>query len=223
MIPPLTPRVYLGLFADGTCIYATNRKEAYVLRKLQRGLNSLESRCERWNIKINEDKTQAICFCHRRRPAEAHLTLNGRNIPFVNQVKYLGVIVDKRITWRFHIEMIEAKAVRTFIRVHSLFRSERLSVNIKLTLHKALIRSVMTLAPPGNLRQTPTFWNCSEYKTRFSAPLEILQDAHWSAICTRLSTFLMNRTVQTTSRSHTLLWEYSCSRHRTRRSQAQKI
>jgi hypothetical protein len=44
--------------------------------------------------------------------------------------------------------MIEAKAFRTFIRVYSLFKSERLSTNIKLTLHKALIRSVMTYASP---------------------------------------------------------------------------
>jgi hypothetical protein len=45
--------------------------------------------------------------------------------------------------------MIEAKAFRTFIREYSLFRSERLSTNIKLTLHKALIRSVMTYASPA--------------------------------------------------------------------------
>jgi hypothetical protein len=40
--------------------------------------------------------------------------------------------------------MIEAKAFRTFIRIYSLFKSKRLSANLKLTLHKALIRSVMT-------------------------------------------------------------------------------
>jgi hypothetical protein len=34
----------------------------------------------------------------------------------------------------------------TYIRVDSLFRSERLSSNIKLALHTALIRSVMTYA-----------------------------------------------------------------------------
>jgi hypothetical protein len=34
----------------------------------------------------------------------------GRNIPFVNSVKYLGVIFDKKVTWRSHIGMIEAKA-----------------------------------------------------------------------------------------------------------------
>jgi hypothetical protein len=45
--------------------------------------------------------------------------------------------------------MIEAKAFRTFIRVYSLFKSERLSINIKLIFHKALIRSVMTYASPA--------------------------------------------------------------------------
>jgi hypothetical protein len=47
--------------------------------------------------------------------------LNGRNIPFVNNVKYLGVIFDKRMTWRLHIEKIEAKAFRTFIRFVGAF------------------------------------------------------------------------------------------------------
>jgi hypothetical protein len=80
---------------------------------------------------------------------EAHHTLNGRNNTFVNHVKYLGVIFDKRITWRMHIEMIEAKAFRTFISIISLYKSERLSANFKLTVHKALIRSVMTYAFPA--------------------------------------------------------------------------
>jgi hypothetical protein len=75
--------------------------------------------------------------------------LNGRNIPFVNSVKYLGVIFDERITWRLHVERIEAKAFRTFIRLYSLFKSQRLNANIKLTIMKALIRSVMTYACPA--------------------------------------------------------------------------
>jgi hypothetical protein len=58
----------------------------------------------------NEEKTQAIYFTHRNRPPDSPLTLNGRNIPFVNSVKYLGVIFYKRMTWRLHIEMTEAKA-----------------------------------------------------------------------------------------------------------------
>jgi hypothetical protein len=93
-----TPGSYVRLFVDDTYLYATDHKEGYVLRKLQRGLSAIETWCERWNIKINQDKTQAIYFSHRLRPSEAHLTLNGRNIPFHNHVRYLGVIFNKRIT-----------------------------------------------------------------------------------------------------------------------------
>jgi hypothetical protein len=61
------------------------------------------------------------------------LKLILRNIPFVNHVKYLGVIFDKRITCRLDIEMIETKAFGTYIRIYSLFKNESLSANIKIS------------------------------------------------------------------------------------------
>jgi hypothetical protein len=45
--------------------------------------------------------------------------------------------------------MIEAKALETSIRIYSLFESELLSANIKLTTQKALNLSVMTYACPA--------------------------------------------------------------------------
>jgi hypothetical protein len=45
--------------------------------------------------------------------------------------------------------MTEAKAFGTFIRMYSLFKSERLRASIKLTLYKALIKFVMTYAFPA--------------------------------------------------------------------------
>jgi hypothetical protein len=56
-------------------------------------------------------KTHVIDYFHRLRPPEAHLTVNGRNIPFVSHVKYLGVIFDKRL----NKGMTEAQAFRTFV------------------------------------------------------------------------------------------------------------
>jgi hypothetical protein len=85
----------------------------------------METWCESWNIKINEDKTQRIYFSRSRQPPETHLTLNEQNIPFVNNIKYLGVIFDKKVTWRLQIEMIDAKAFRTFIRIYTPFKRER--------------------------------------------------------------------------------------------------
>lgn len=47
-----------------------------------------------------------------------------------------------------HVQIMGAKAVRIFFRLYSFIRSELLSVYIKLTVHKTLIRSVMTYACP---------------------------------------------------------------------------
>jgi hypothetical protein len=44
--------------------------------------------------------------------------------------------------------MTEAKAFRTFTRIYCLLKSERLSADIKLTLHKVLITLEMTYACP---------------------------------------------------------------------------
>jgi hypothetical protein len=62
-------------------IYCTDCKEGYVLRTLHCSLTLMESWCERWNIKINEYKTQASYFSLRCRPVRAHLILNSQNIP----------------------------------------------------------------------------------------------------------------------------------------------
>jgi hypothetical protein len=47
-----------------------------------------------------------------------------------------------------HIRTKEAKAFREFVRTYSLFRSERLGTNIKLTFHSALVWSAMTYTCP---------------------------------------------------------------------------
>jgi hypothetical protein len=101
---PQTPDVYIDLFTDDICIYVRDRrkKSQRVSVLLRRGVSV---------------RTLVIYLPHRLRPLEAHLTLSGRNIPFANHVKYLGVIFDKRITWRLHTEMTEVKAFRTFIRI----------------------------------------------------------------------------------------------------------
>jgi hypothetical protein len=97
---------------------------------------------------INEGKTQAIYFSRRRRMPEDDLQLNGRNIPFVNSVKYLGAIFDRKMTWRLHIEKTAAKALGTYIRTYSIFESKHLSADIKLIVYRTLIRSIMNYACP---------------------------------------------------------------------------
>jgi hypothetical protein len=143
------PGTHLALFADDAYIYVTEKHERRVLCKLQRGLTAVISRCERWDIKINEGKTQAICFCRRHTVPDELLQLNEPDIPLVNNVRYFGVTFDSMMTWRRHIGRTVAKALCKYVRTYPIFKSGCLKRNIKFTVYTALIRSVMTYACPS--------------------------------------------------------------------------
>jgi hypothetical protein len=66
-------------------------------------------------------------------------------------VKYVGVIFDKKIHGDYiqNTKTIAAKTLRTFINIYPLLKSGRLSVGTKLTLYKAMLRSIMTDARPS--------------------------------------------------------------------------
>jgi hypothetical protein len=73
---PQATGVNLALFADDTCLYATERKEDWILRNLQRALHSMAAWRKRWNIKSNAERARAIYFFHQITPSKTTLTLN---------------------------------------------------------------------------------------------------------------------------------------------------
>jgi hypothetical protein len=186
----------------------------------------MDTSCERWNTKINEEKTPGIYFSRSPRPPESHLTSNGRDISFVNSVKYLGLIFDKKVIWRLHREMIKAKAFRTFIRIYSLLKSERLSTNIKLNLHKAVIRTIMTYACPAwEFAADNHLLKSQRLHNKVLRPIEnfprctSVRDLHMDFKLPYI--WLHNKIMQATSRSHTKSWK--CSQHWARRTTTQGI
>jgi hypothetical protein len=122
--------------------------------------------------------------------------------------------------WLHDIEMIEAKAFRIFIRAYSLFKSERLRANIKLTLRKAMMKSVMAYARCSRhlplkiaahiKRGSPHNWKFSKVHT---GP-QWFANGYQFSVCIPL----YDKIMQATSRSHTKSWERTCSRYRTRQS-----
>jgi hypothetical protein len=75
--------------------------------------------------------------------------------------------------------MIEAKVFRKFIRIYSLFKCECLSAKIKLTLHKALIRSVMTYTCPVCVLAGDTYViKLQRMQNKFLPTIGIFQGAH---------------------------------------------
>jgi hypothetical protein len=175
-------------------------------RRLQRSLSAIETLRERWNIKINGERTQVIYFSHRLGSPVVRITFNGRNIPFVKHVNYLGVIFDKR---RLHIEMNEANAFRTFIRMYSLFKSGGLNgTNIKLThseLQRARIRHNAVTNCSYGLSPTNQITNKTPYLASSGTSTAFFK-GNWSK---RTTDFLKSRLDPVRPRRHVHSWTRS--------------
>jgi hypothetical protein len=72
---------------------------------------------KRWKIKVNSSKTQAIYFTRCWSPLRLSgfaIVLNDQKIPWDPEVKYLGVALDKRLTFASHTAKLIEKAERAF-------------------------------------------------------------------------------------------------------------
>ena len=67
---------------------------------MQRMLNKLYHWGEGKNLKFNPTKTVAVLFSKKHKSKQKFLKLGGKFIKHETEVKYLGVTLDKRLSWR---------------------------------------------------------------------------------------------------------------------------
>jgi hypothetical protein len=143
-------RCILSLFADDTAILTSSDKPGPIMKRLQSSLTKIQNYFLNWKIKVNPSKTQCIFFSRKRKnlPSQG-LKFGDTNVNFSDNVKYLGIHFDKRLTFKSHIEDTCVKASK-YIRVlyPLLNRNSRLSVANKVLLYKSVFRSILTYGAP---------------------------------------------------------------------------
>jgi hypothetical protein len=96
---------------------------------------------------VNASKTQAIyfsrCWSSLRLPGSG-IFLNEQKVPWTPEVKYLGVTLDKRLTFASHTAKSIEKAERAFRILYSfLNRKSKLCLHNKLLLYRSCIRPIL--------------------------------------------------------------------------------
>ncbi|GBN95719.1 RNA-directed DNA polymerase from mobile element jockey [Araneus ventricosus] len=142
------PETQLALFADDTAIMCTGPNGALNVENLNRHLAELEKWLIRWKIKINVDKCQAVCFT-RARKLPPPPKLFRRTIPWCNETKYLGITLDRKLTYKKHITNVTKKFKKARMALHPLIGgNSRLSLGNRLLLYKSLLRPLISYASP---------------------------------------------------------------------------
>ena len=141
---PVAQDITAAMYADDTAILSINScpKDASV--QLQKYIDELQKWFRQWRIKINETKSTQITFALRKKTCPP-VTLNGKLIPQNNEVKYLGIHLDRRLTWRSHIWSKRKQLNLKFRKMYWLLgRNSQLTLENKILIYTSILKPIWT-------------------------------------------------------------------------------
>lgn len=98
-------------YADDLVIVIRGKYGAVISDRVQLALDMVTSWCFKEGLSVNPLKTAIVPFTRRINIKDLrNPTLGGVTIQFKSEIKYLGVILDKRLTWNSHLKRIKEKA-----------------------------------------------------------------------------------------------------------------
>ncbi|GBN83101.1 RNA-directed DNA polymerase from mobile element jockey [Araneus ventricosus] len=146
---PKTHKTLSGMYADDTAILAKNKNHKYTAAALNQRLAKLDDWFLRWKIAFNVNKTEAVYFAKDRRKHKSIVKNKNQTITWSQQAKYLGVILDEKLTCKNHITTIKTKfraAPRK--RFPLIARDSEINRKYKLLVYTAILRPIITYRCP---------------------------------------------------------------------------
>ena len=147
----LTPEFSVALFADDCSLWIQGRHILPLVDKMQTALDLVSRWTDRWGFVFSPNKCNSIIF---RRYMKRHELANIPNlkiydhpVPYSEEVKFLGVILDSRLNLDTHMKYIKAKALKRMSILKCLSgRNCGADRATLLRLYKAMIRPVLEYA-----------------------------------------------------------------------------
>ena len=133
---PIRRNVIVATYADDTAILAAHQDSEIASRILQRQLSDIQTWLDKWRINASETKSLHITFTTRKGNSPT-VNLYDRPLPGVNEVKHLGMYLDRSLTWTKHIKTKRNAMDLNLRKMYWLFgRKSQLSLYNKLIIYK---------------------------------------------------------------------------------------
>lgn len=131
-------------YADDLLIYCIDRSILNACDQISMSLTCLKIWFEDHGLELSVDKSVAVLFSRLRNAPPVHISYNGQQIPQKNEAKFLGLVLDSKLSGVAHCDYIASKCERriNMLRCLSGVWWGAHPFSLKL-VYNALIRSVL--------------------------------------------------------------------------------
>jgi hypothetical protein len=134
----VSPILHFVLFADDTNVFIYNSDEHVAASIMNHELKKLSLWFRANRLMLNTSKTNFIAFSTRRKlSSDIALLIDDVPIKRVESAVFLGVILDEKLRWNFHIQRVRNKISRTigiFSKLNQIFPRR-----VLITLYYSLV------------------------------------------------------------------------------------
>lgn len=130
------------LFADDTTLFYSGKNVNSVLEIVEKEFENIMKWFNANKLSLNICKTKFMVFSCKSKDTDATLSVQGLQIERTKEIKFLGVIIDERLTWKSHIEYIKTKVSQTIAVLHKV--KEALNKSALFMLYNSLIVPYLT-------------------------------------------------------------------------------
>ncbi|CAF0890053.1 unnamed protein product [Brachionus calyciflorus] len=135
---------YTLLFADDLVVFFIYNKPVNLQGIINNYLKELEPWLLSWKMCISPEKSSYMIFTRNKSKPLLNLNLFKRSLPQSNTIKFLGVTLDCRLTFKHYVDEIREKCNSRLNLIKIVSRkSWGLSISTMSTIYKSLIGSII--------------------------------------------------------------------------------
>ena len=129
-------------FADDTMLFSIVKNPIISANELNQDLETIRQWAHQWKLEFNPDPTkqatELLFSCKNNPPAHPPLFFNGNIVTKVDEHKHLGLILDKKLSFKSHLNEKILQTKKTIGIIKHL--SRYLYVKTLLLMYKSLVR-----------------------------------------------------------------------------------
>jgi len=110
---PMPANVHVTGFADDVAITIVTKTTVEVEDMAKTAVRKVESWLSLAGLQLAAHKTEAVLISSRQLVETAKLTVGGVDIVSQRAIKYLGVMIDTRLSYKAHLEYANKRAAAT--------------------------------------------------------------------------------------------------------------